>query len=133
MHQVIGTDTNRRLELRARVASSVLFATAVVGLFLPWADRPGQGLVSLAVLMALPGAGLALGIRGTRKAAVARAILAAVGTAPFVLGIGFSLALSGRPPDWMGAWVTFWALVGAFVANVIAHRARRARGGTATG
>ncbi len=48
-----------------------------------------------------------------------RAIVAAVAMAPFAWQIWFPL---GGYPILMGAWVTFWALVGAFVTNVIAAR-----------
>lgn len=146
--------TERGRHWKLRVASGVLFAAAFVGLFLPWADRPGTyfdpgsgrrsgldifvldislseivrhpdwpRLAGLVVLVALPVVGFTLSIRSTRRSAVARAILAAIGTAPLVFAICFSFAWTGRPPDIVGGWVTFWAFVGAFVVNVIAARA----------
>lgn len=144
MHQTAGTDTGPRWELVAYVASSVLFAAAVVALFLPWEVRSEArtGLDLLLnhagvfgiIIVGAPVVGLALGLRRTRRAAVARAILAAVGTASSGFYILLAFGLEGRAPDWMGGWVTFWALIGAFVTNVIAalagRRSRTERGGT---
>ena len=146
MHQTLGTDTGPRWELRARVASSVLFGAGVVGLFLPW-DRSeartgldillesmlkssGLGwydfnpaaVASAVIILTAPVVGLALGLRRTRRAAIARAVIAAAGTAPFAFGIWVAFGLTGRPPDIMAGWVTFWALVGAFITNVVAAR-----------
>lgn len=149
MHQTLDTDTGPRWELRARVASGVLFGAAVVGLFVMWdrseprprLDPDGwrggwPDLFGLVVLLSML-AGLALSVRGTWGAAVVRAILAAVGTAWLGLGIFLASAFGGRPPDWMGGWVTFWALISAFVTNVLAvfaalagRRSRTERGGT---
>lgn len=47
MHQTLGTDTGPRRELRTCVASGVLFAAAVVELFLPLlGDRAGPDMVA---------------------------------------------------------------------------------------
>jgi len=155
MHRTADIDRGRHWEARVRVASGVLFAAALVGLSLPWepveasdeilAIRPGRqtGLdmlvnfvlrsewsdvvfVAMAVsLVAAPVIGLTLSLRGTRWAAVVRAILAFVSVMPFAFVLLISFGLTGRPPDIVAGWLTFWALVGAFVAHVIATRIRQ--------
>lgn len=127
---MICENTGRRWELRARVASGVLFAAAFVGLSLPWepveardeilAIRPGRqsGLdmivnrvtqsewsdvvfAAMAVfLVAAPVIGLRLSFRDTRKAAVVRAILAFVSVMPFAFVILLSFGLTGSAPTW---------------------------------
>lgn len=125
MHRTADTDTGSRWELRARVASGAFLAAALAGLFLPW-DRivrsetqTGLEAVPLGLTTVLA---FALSVRRTRRAAVARAILAVISTGPLVFAICFSFAWTGRPPDIVAGWLTFWALVGAIVANVIAAR-----------
>lgn len=146
MHQTTGTDADQRRSSALRVASGVLFAVAILGmLFLPW-DHAGitgldmllgiswsdmvrhpdwPDLVGLAVLWAGPVVGLALSFRTTRRAAVARAILAATGTAWFALWMLLSFGLTGRPPDTITWYVGSLALLGALVANVLAAGAGR--------
>lgn len=153
MDRTAHTERGRHWELRARVASGFLFAAALVGLSLPWepvesrdeilAIRPGRqtGLdmlvnrvlqsewsdvvfVAMAVfLVVAPVIGLTLSFRGTRRAAVVRAILAFVSVTPFAFLLLISFGLTGRSPDIVAGWVTFWALAGAFVVNVIASLA----------
>lgn len=145
MHRTADIDRGRHWEVRARVASGVLFAAAFVGLSLPWERRsaPRTGfdlyvdnfldtswsdivIVSMSVfVVATPVVGLTLSFLRTRRVAVVRAILAFVSAAPLAFLLLIHFGLTGSAPDWVGGWITFWALVGAFVANVIATRIRQ--------
>jgi len=145
MDRTADTVRGRHWEARVWVASGVLFGAAIGGLFLPWERRsaPRTGfdlyvgnfldkswsdalLVSMSVLVvATPVVGLTLSFLRTRRVAVVRAILAFVSVAPLAFLLVIHFGLTGRPPDMVGGWVTFWALVGAFVVNVIAAPAGR--------
>ncbi|MGH2591498.1 MAG: hypothetical protein ACRDGW_11975 [Actinomycetota bacterium] len=129
MDRTAETGRGRHWELRARVASGVFFAAALVGFSLPWEPvESSDEILAKVFFMAAPVVGLTLSFRGTRRAAVVRAILAFVGVMLFGLPLLIAFGWTGRPPDFAaGWWLTFWALVGAFVVNVIAARAGTVR------
>ncbi|MGH2673446.1 MAG: hypothetical protein ACRDHC_10755 [Actinomycetota bacterium] len=124
MDRTAETGRGRHWELRARVASGVFFAAALVGLSLPWEPvESSDEILAKVFLMAAPVVGLTLSFRGTRRAAVVRVLLAFVGVMLVALPLLIRFGWTGRPPV-VAAWLTFWALVGAFVVNVIAARVR---------
>jgi len=126
------------------LVSSTLFTVALVTLLLPWHEtrdsrRSGieflfpvgvRGLAAVMTLVGLSamGAALILGMRGTRGAAIVRAVIAGVALAPFLLHLAWSWALGGDSavlgPDnaLVGAWLSFCALVAALVTNLVLAR-----------
>lgn len=123
--------------LAGRVASSVLFAIALIGLLLPWDEIGSETQNGLAFLFpegrigpaeVVTAAGLlavvvalVLGVRATRAAAVTRGVIAGLALVPFLWHSLWTLVLGGDRAL-IGAWVSFWALVAAFVTNLVIAR-----------